>query len=90
MTEELLPAGLVAAFAIACKFVVDVAARLYLAAGGKDLPGWAKQPLCAAIGVAPTCQAKVDVFAGATGGPTALGYVLTGIVLAAMASEVAH
>lgn len=89
-SEELLPAGLVAAFALACKFVVDLAARLYTAAAGRDLPGWVKQALCVAIGVALTCQAKVDVFAGVSGGPSALGYVLTGVVLAAVASEVAH
>jgi hypothetical protein len=88
--EEMLPAGLVAAFAVACKFVVDLAARLYLSAMGRDLPGWCKQAVSVAIGVALTWQAKVDVFAGVSGGPSALGYVLTGVVLAAVASEVAH
>lgn len=88
--QDMLPAALVAGFAVACKFGVDAAGRLYQEWRGRDLPGWAKQALSLALAVAMTVQARVDFFAGLRGTATATGYLLTALVLAGVASEVAH
>jgi hypothetical protein len=85
-----MPVGLVAGVAVGCKFVVDLAARLYRAGRGRELPGWAKQALSAAVALAGVLGAKADLFAGVSSEPTPVGYALSALVLAAAASEVAH
>ena len=87
---ELLPAALVAGFAVATKFAVDFASRLYQTKAGDELPGWVKQILSLAIALALTLQGHVDVFASINGQSSYVGYFLTALVLASVASEVAH
>ncbi len=87
---DLLPAALVAAFAVGAKFSVDLAARVYEAQLGRELPAWGKQVVSFLVAAGMTLQARVDVFAALRGEPTASGYVLTALVLAGLASEVAH
>ncbi|MCD6350984.1 MAG: hypothetical protein J7M26_02595 [Armatimonadetes bacterium] len=88
--SDLLPAALVAAFAVGTKFCVDLVARTWRRLRGKPLPSWAKQALSLAIAAAMTVQARVDIFEGLRGAPTPTGYLLTALVLAGVASEVAH
>lgn len=87
---ELLPAALVAGFAIGTKFAVDLAARVCAEAFGRELPSWAKRAISLAVATAMTLQAQVDFFEALTGRATVAGYVLTALILAGVASEVAH
>ena len=87
---QLLPAALVAGFSVATKFAVDLAARAYQRWRGKKMPGWAKQLVSLSVAAAMTLQARVDLFAPLRGAPTITGYLLTALVLAGLASEVAH
>ncbi len=87
---DLLPAAFVAGFAVATKFAVDFASRLYQAKAGDELPGWVKQCLSFLIALVMTIQGRVDVFANLNGQSSYVGYFLTALVLASVASEVAH
>lgn len=87
---DLLPAALIAAFAVGAKFCVDLLARIYRRQAGKALPAWAKQAFSFLIAAAMTWQARVDLFESLRGEPTPTGYVLTALVLAGLASEIAH
>jgi hypothetical protein len=86
----LLPAVLVAGFSIATKFAVDLVARAYRRWRGSEMPAWAKQATSLCVAAAMTVQVRVDLFASLRGEPTLLGYILTALVLAGLASEVAH
>lgn len=87
---DLLPAALVAGFSVATKFAVDMVARAYQSWKGKEMPGWAKQLISLGVATAVTVQARVDLFAGLRGEETTSGYILTAMILAGLASEVAH
>jgi hypothetical protein len=87
---DLLPAALVAGFAVATKFAVDFASRIYQQRAGDELPGWVKQTLSFVIALVMTIQGRVDVFSGISGQSSYVGYILTALVLAGVASEVAH
>ena len=87
---DLLPAALVAGFSVATKFAVDLVARVYQRWRGKKLPGWAKQLVSFAVAAAMTLQARVDIFQPLRGEATVTGFLLTALVLAGLASEVAH
>ena len=87
---SMLPAALVAGFAVATKFAVDFASRLYQTKAGDELPGWVNQVLSFAIALALTLQGHVDVFSNISGQSSYVGQFLTALVLASVASEVAH
>jgi hypothetical protein len=90
-STDLLPAALVAGYTIATHFAVDLANRAYRERCGRDLPGWAKQALSLVVAALMTTQAHVDAFAPLRhGGETVGGYLLTALVLAGLASQVAH
>ncbi len=87
---QILPGALVAGFAVACKFFVDLARRIYWRLRRRRLPGWAKQAISVLVACVVVLQARIDFFASLRGETTLTGMLLTGVVLAGLASEVVH
>lgn len=86
MTADLFPAGIVLAAAVAIKWLTDILVDAWPAA-----PKWAKRALAfivagCFVGACEAAGRSINIIARGSG----LGYVLTAIVLAAVAGEVVH
>ena len=69
---------------------MDLCNRLHKRFLGEDLPGWAKQAISFILAAVVVMVARVDFFEAFRGQPSFFGALLTGLILAGLASEVAH
>ena len=81
--DEQVPSWLMLAAAVLVKFVVD--------AVPDKAPSWVKVALSVAVSWGITRASCVDLFSQVSGAdPSELGYAITGLVVAAMASKAVH